>query len=178
MTVHMQAQRHHDLGFLIIAVLKLVKGVLLLLVGLGTLSLLDKNVMARVSHWAHALPIDRHGHIVQNLLLRLGLVAKRDIRLISATMFFLAALLLTEGVGLLLEKVWAEYLTFVFTASFIPIEVYELTQRVTPARLVALAINVVIAAYLALRLHQLERLQGMRKGELVPPPVTMEVSQR
>ncbi|MGD0016822.1 MAG: DUF2127 domain-containing protein [Verrucomicrobiia bacterium] len=162
--MHAQARRHHDLGFLIIAVLKLVKGALLLLVGLGTLSLLDKNVMARVSHWAHALPIDWNRHIIQNLLLRLGVVAKRDIGLISATTFFLAALLLTEGIGLLLEKVWAEYLTFVFTASFIPIEVYKLTQHVTPARLAALAINVVIAAYLALRLHQRAMARRRERG--------------
>jgi uncharacterized membrane protein (DUF2068 family) len=164
MTVNAQPRRHHDLGFLAIGLLKLVKGALLLSFGLGTLLLLDKNLMARLLHWARALPIDRHWHIVQNLLLRLGVVANRDIKLISATALFLAALLLTEGIGLLFEKVWAEYLTFIFTASFIPIEVYELPRRVTPARIAALAISVVIAAYLALRLHQRAMARRRARG--------------
>ena len=147
-----------------IAILKLIKGVLFLLIGLGTLSLLDKKVMAQVKDWARALPIDRHWHIIHNLLLHLGVVANRDIRLISAMAFFLTALLLTEGIGLLFEQVWAEYLTFVFTASFIPIEVYELTQRVTPTRLAALAVNIVISGYLALRLTQRAMARRRARG--------------
>lgn len=154
MTVSSTARRHHDPGFLAIAILKLVKGALLLLLGIGTLSLLDKSVMAHVADWAHTTQIDLHSRILQKLLIKLGMARNRDLVLISGTSFFFAALLLTEGVGLLFEKVWAEYLTFVITGSFLPIEVYELTRRVTTPRVAVLTLNALVVAYLALRLQQ------------------------
>jgi hypothetical protein len=42
-----------------------------------------------------------------------------------------AGLLLTEGLGLLLRKRWAEYLTIITTAGLIPIELYEMSRRAT-----------------------------------------------
>ena len=154
MTAPTHLHRPRDKGFLAIAILKFVKGVVLVAVGIGTLSLLDKELMTRVAHWAHVLHLDLHSRAVQKLLIRAGLAQKRDIALISGTTFAYAALLFTEGVGLLLEKVWAEYLTFLITASFLPVEAYGLTHRVTVTRIVVVVLNGLVAAYLALRLHQ------------------------
>jgi uncharacterized membrane protein (DUF2068 family) len=65
-----------------------------------------------------------------------------------------------EGVGLWLAKRWAEYLTVVATAVFIPYEVYELTRAVTATKLVAFAINVAAVVYLVVA----KRLFGVRGG--------------
>jgi uncharacterized membrane protein (DUF2068 family) len=51
-----------------------------------------------------------------------------------------------------LGKRWAKYLTIISTSSFIPLEVYELTRRVTSAKLVVLLLNVVVVAYLVIEL--------------------------
>jgi len=67
---------------------------------------------------------------------------------------------LVEGVGLWLAKRWAEYLTVVATAAFLPYEVYELTKSVTVTKLVAFAINVLAVVYLVLA----KRLFGARGG--------------
>ena len=150
----MENRRHHDIGFLLIAVFKLVKGCLLFLAGIGALSLLRKDQAELINHWSHVLQLHMHNRWIQNFLIKLGMVDRRHWGLIVGTTFFYSALLLTEGIGLLLEKVWAEYLTFIITASFIPIEVYELTTRVTVARIVILLLNVAAAGYLAFRLHQ------------------------
>ena len=66
--------------------------------------------------------------------------------------FFYSALLLTEGTGLLLGKRWAEYFTVIATSSFIPLEVYELTKRISSARLVVLLLNVAVVVYLVIEL--------------------------
>src|SRR5205809_541404 len=42
-----------------------------------------------------------------------------------------------EAVGLWLERRWAEYLTAVATAGFLPFEIHELIDRVTWVRIVA-----------------------------------------
>jgi uncharacterized membrane protein (DUF2068 family) len=65
-----------------------------------------------------------------------------------------------EGVGLWLGKRWAEYLTVVATAVFIPYEVYELTKAVTATKLVAFIINVAAVVYLIVA----KRLFGVRGG--------------
>ena len=67
---------------------------------------------------------------------------------------------LVEGVGLWLARRWAEYLTVVATAAFLPLEVYELTRTVTVTKLAAFAINVVVVAYLIVA----KRLFGARGG--------------
>jgi uncharacterized membrane protein (DUF2068 family) len=74
-----------------------------------------------------------------------------------------ATLEATEMVGLWYAKRWAEYLTFVATVVFIPLEVYELTRSVTTLRVVILIINVAIMLYLLFA----KRLFGVRGGHKV-----------
>jgi uncharacterized membrane protein (DUF2068 family) len=83
----------------------------------------------------------------------------RKLKAISAGTFFYAALLSTEGIGLLLRKRWAEYFTVIVTGSFIPLELYELVRRVTVTRVVLLGINVAVVWYLVvvLRRHKAEK---------------------
>ena len=153
----MAQRKHHDLGFIAIAILKLVKGLLLLLVGIGALSLIHKDAAAIFRHWAHVFQLDTHSKSIQRWLMELGLVKQRDLALIVTTTFIYSALLLTEGVGLLMEKVWAEYMTTFITATFIPIEVYELVRHMTVIRACVLTANVIVVAYLVMRLCQPRR---------------------
>ena len=154
----MALRKHHDLGFIAIAILKLVKGLLLFLVGIGALSLIHKDATEVFTHWARVFQVDVHRKSIQRWLIELGLVKQRDLALIVTTTFFYSALLLTEGVGLLMEKVWAEYMTTFITATFIPIEVYEMVRHTTVIRACVLATNVIVVAYLVMRLCQRKRL--------------------
>lgn len=65
-----------------------------------------------------------------------------------------------EAVGLWYQRRWAEYLTFLVTASLLPLEVYELTNRLSPLKLLTFAINVAVVVYLLLA----KRLFGIRGG--------------
>ena len=67
--------------------------------------------------------------------------------------------LLTEGIGLLMEKVWAEYLTLVLTVSFLPWELYELVRRPDWFRVSLLLINLAVLWYLIWLLRR-KRLLG------------------
>lgn len=67
---------------------------------------------------------------------------------------------LVEGVGLWLLRRWAEYLTVVATAAFLPLEIYELTKAVTATKLAAFVINVAVVVYLIVA----KRLFGVRGG--------------
>ena len=71
-----------------------------------------------------------------------------------------AALEAVEMVGLWLAKRWAEYLTFVATTLLLPLEVYEIVEKVSTLKIVTFVINVVIVVYLLLA----KRLFGLRGG--------------
>jgi uncharacterized membrane protein (DUF2068 family) len=78
----------------------------------------------------------------------------------------------TEAVGLWMEKRWAEYLTALATAGFLPFEIYELTKRITLLRIAALIVNVLVLVYLvwAKHLFGIGRLSD-RGAETVDPNV-------
>jgi uncharacterized membrane protein (DUF2068 family) len=65
-----------------------------------------------------------------------------------------------EAVGLWLQKRWAEYLTLIVTASFLPLEVYEIAHHVTPFKVIAFVLNVAVVLYLLIG----KRLFGLRGG--------------
>ncbi len=69
----------------------------------------------------------------------------------------------TEMVGLWIGKRWAEYLTLVATAAFLPFEIWELSISVSVLKGVAFAINVAVVVYLLFA----KRLFGLRGGHQV-----------
>lgn len=92
---------------------------------------------------------------------------RQALNLRSSTLTLIAVLLtayalieIIEGVGLWWAKRWAEYLTVVATAAFLPLEIYELTEKVTWLRIAALVFNVAAVVYLLLA----KRLFGLRGG--------------
>ena len=143
-----------DKGLWLIGGFKLVKGLLLVVVGIGALRLVHKDVADVVTGWLEQVHVDPEGRYADRLLTRLLSVDDRKLRAISAGTFGYAALLLTEGVGLLLRKRWAEYFTVIVTSSFIPLELYELWRHVTPTRLTVIAINIAIVWYLIVLLRR------------------------
>ena len=66
-----------------------------------------------------------------------------------------------EGVGLWLAKRWAEYLTVVATAAFLPLEIRELLDAVTVIRVGALLVNLAAVVYLVVA-KRLFRVRGGR----------------
>ena len=82
------------------------------------------------------------------------------LRLVGVVFIVYAAVEGIEAFGLWYAKRWAEYLTFVVTASLLPLEAYELANRVSVLKLITITINVAVVAYLLLA----KRLFGLRGG--------------
>ncbi len=76
-----------------------------------------------------------------------GLSASRVHALRMVTLAY-AAVFAVEGVGLWMQKRWAEWLTTIITASLIPLEVWELFHRPSVGKAAVLVANVAIVAYL------------------------------
>jgi uncharacterized membrane protein (DUF2068 family) len=65
-----------------------------------------------------------------------------------------------EAVGLWFQKRWAEYLTLIATALLLPVEIFELTHKLSPLKIVTFLLNVAVVVYLLLA----KRLFGLRGG--------------
>jgi len=135
-------------GLMIIGMFKLLKGVLLLVAALGLLHFIHRDLQQYAEELISKFRVDPDNRYIAGFLEKLGLVNKLRVEELSGFTFFYAALLLTEGIGLLRQKRWAEYLTVVATASFIPLEIYEIHRHVTWVRVLVFVINLAILAYL------------------------------
>ncbi len=156
----MASSPSHHTGLLLIAIFKLVKGLLLLVVGIGALRLLHRDVAEVVAHWVSILRVDPDNRFIHMLLAKLWFVDDRKLKEISAGTFFYSALLLTEGTGLMLRKRWAEYFTVIATGSLIPLELYELMDHVSVAKFIVIGINVAVVWYLVVKVLR-ERKNGV-----------------
>lgn len=80
------------------------------------------------------------------------MVNQRQLKELGVGSFVYAGLFLTEGSALLMQKRWAKYLTAIITASFIPLELWELVEHFSTIRTVVIMVNVIILLYLAAKI--------------------------
>jgi uncharacterized membrane protein (DUF2068 family) len=136
-----------------IALFRLIKAVLLILLGIAALELLDARTAAALRSWVAALPYATEHEFIRAALAKITAASTTRKELAAAVAFAYGALFATEGIGLWLEKVWAEYLTIIATTSFIPFELYEVAKRMTALRVLVLLANAAIVVYLIWRVR-------------------------
>lgn len=127
---------------------KLLQALLFISLGIGALRLLHKDLMDLAEHFILAMRFNPEGRFVNLFLDKVALIDPHRLRQISAVVFAIAALDIIEGTGLVLEKVWAEYVTLVLTASFLPLEFFEILRHATWIRVILLVINLAVVVYL------------------------------
>jgi len=136
----------------LIAVFKLVKTLLLLAIAFGAFELIGHTDAEEVRHWSRQIHLPFH--LIDKVAAKVTGMSPHTLREIMFGTIVYAAVFVTEGVGLWLRKVWAEYLTTIITTSFIPFEVYEAVKEGTPTRIATIVINVAVVVYLVLRLKK------------------------
>jgi uncharacterized membrane protein (DUF2068 family) len=145
---HFLKHRHHNSWLILIAAFKLAQAALFVAIGVGALRLLHKDVGDELTRLADHLRFNPESRLVNFVLHNASLLTDKVLVRIEAVVFFYAALDLVEGIGLYMEKAWAEYLTLVVTGSFLPWEIFEIFRRLTVMRVSLLTVNALVFAYL------------------------------
>jgi uncharacterized membrane protein (DUF2068 family) len=143
--------RRGDGAVVLIGVLKLVKAAVLGVAGVEALAVLPARLAegaARVASW---LGVAAGHRSLEHGIARLWALDPRTEKRLGLLVLAYAAIFAVEGVGLVLRKRWAEWLTVAVTGSFIPLEIYELVEHDGPGKVAMLALNMMIVAYLAWR---------------------------
>jgi uncharacterized membrane protein (DUF2068 family) len=139
---------HHNRWLLLIAVYKGLQALLFVGLGVGAFHLMHKDIDEVIGRVGDLLRFNPESKFVNFLYDRSSLINDPLLRRIGALAFSYAAISLIEGIGLYLEKAWAEYLTLFITASFLPWEVFEVIHRHTWLRAGLLVVNILVVVYL------------------------------
>jgi uncharacterized membrane protein (DUF2068 family) len=143
-----QQHQRHNKWLVLIAGYKFLLALLFAAIGVGALHLLHKDIDDVLAQVATVLRFNPESRFVNFLLDKASLLDAPMLKRIGALAFSYAGVSLVEGIGLYLEKAWAEYLTLAITASFLPWEIFEVIHRVTWVRVGLLTANAAIFLYL------------------------------
>jgi uncharacterized membrane protein (DUF2068 family) len=131
-----------------IALYKIVKVILLLAVAYGELRLRDASLATKLLSWAQARPYGLEHRIVTQILEWFSGLSVSRIHALRIVTLAYAAVFAVEGIGLWMQKRWAEWLTVIITASLIPLETWEMFYRPTIGKLLILLANAAVVGYL------------------------------
>jgi uncharacterized membrane protein (DUF2068 family) len=146
--------RRHDTGVALIALFKLAKGLLPLVVGLGLLELMHAEIATLFSLLIEALHLNANSRLVHGLVLNVDALQPHTVLVAALISLAFAGILLVEGVGLWLELTWAAYLTVISTSLLLPYEFYEVMDERSMLWIAVLLLNLVTVLYLASRLRR------------------------
>jgi uncharacterized membrane protein (DUF2068 family) len=131
-----------------IAIVEASKGLTVLLVGFGLMSLVHRDVerfaVGLVRH-AHLNPANHYPHIFIEAAAK---ATDPRLWMLALAAFLYAAVRLSEAYGLWYRRRWAEVFAVVTGALYLPVEIYELIERVTAVKIVVFLVNGLIVAFL------------------------------
>jgi uncharacterized membrane protein (DUF2068 family) len=165
---------HHYFGLRAVAVFEFIKGFAVLLIGLGLLSLIHRDVQERVEYYMRSLHLDPAWHWTKYLLNEASTLDDVRIRRLAVLAFAYSAFRIVEAYGLWFEYLWAEWLAVISATIYLPLEIEHLWVKTTVAGACVLMANLIIVAYLGYvlwenhRLRRLTALMAAAKGENKP----------
>jgi uncharacterized membrane protein (DUF2068 family) len=139
----------HPLGIRLIAAVKIAKGFALYGISLGLFDLVHKDLSATALHFVQIARISPENHYVELLLVKVGLIRPRAVRIFGELSILEGSIQLVEGFGLWFGAIWAEYVVVISSGIFVPVEFVALLSRYTWTRFSILAVNAAIFAYVA-----------------------------
>jgi uncharacterized membrane protein (DUF2068 family) len=132
----------------VIAVYKAAKTVGLVLVAIAAFHLDSSQNFEHLVRWLEHLSLSDSSGLRWRLVEKLQSMGPSKFVAIGLVALAYAAIFATEGIGLWLQKYWAEWFTVVATGSLVPLEIYEAARRFSGFKLAALIANIAIVAYL------------------------------
>jgi len=138
----------------LIALERLGRGVLLAVAGAYLVTHLGSDFGRLADRLIRAVELDPKQPFLHRLILRLHRLHARTLVVAGIAAISYGLLELIEGVGLWLDRLWAEYLTVIATSLLVPVEIYELIRKPTLLKAAGITVNLLIIVYLARRLRE------------------------
>jgi uncharacterized membrane protein (DUF2068 family) len=132
-----------------VAVFEAAKGLVVMAVGFGLLSLVHKDAQQVAESIVRHLHMNPARHIPRVFLEAAARANNHRLWLLAAGALAYSLVRLAEAYGLWHARPWAEWLAILSGGLYIPVEVYELARHPTALKAAILVVNVAIVAYVA-----------------------------
>lgn len=145
----MVEKNRSDFLLQLIIIEKTFLGILSIFLSAGVLSLINQDLQLFAMKIGQILHLDDDNRFLLLVAESVTNTKAATIVVVSMIGFSYSGLNLTEAYGLWRRYRWAEYLTVVATALFIPFEIYAVVEELTFLRVGTLVINILIVIFLA-----------------------------
>ena len=165
-------------GLRAIALLEAAKGAIALLLGCGALDLIHKNlhnVAARLAEVLHASPDGKLSQLFAKLATH---ATDRSLRMLALGALIYAAVRLIAAYGLWRVRAWAQWFELVFTALYLPPELYWLLRHPSWIKCGVLVTNLAILLYMLTLRVAAVRPRSQEEESLQKPNVEISAESR
>ena len=138
----------------VIALERFVRGVVLIVAGAYLLTHLGSDLGRIADRLGRALELDTHRPFLRHLIEKLHRLRVSTVVITGIAALGYGLLESVEGVGLWLDKLWAEYLTVIATSLSFPSSSTSWPGSRRSSRRLGIAVNVAIVIYLARALRR------------------------
>jgi uncharacterized membrane protein (DUF2068 family) len=152
----------HIKGVRTVATIELIKGLIVVLAGLGLFSMRRKDIWGVAESLLEFLHVNPYRHYVGVFIDLVSRVS--DVRLwkVAVVASLYAIVRFVEAYGLWYALPWAEWFAVISGMTYIPFELIDLIRHPTKFRLMVLMVNVLIVLYL---LHVRRDVRRKRKSQ-------------
>ncbi|MDB6123302.1 MAG: hypothetical protein JWQ71_2295 [Pedosphaera sp.] len=158
---------HHYFGLRTVAVFEFAKGAIVLLIGLGLVSLIHRDVEIAAESILRTLHLDPAWHYSRKFIETASTMTDKRLWLLALFALAYATFRIVEAYGLWYERHWAEWLAAISSGLYVPVEIYHLLNHFTLIRLAVLLGNLLIVAYLVYVLQENRRTRAeLQKADI------------
>ncbi len=147
-------------GLHMVALFEAAKGALVLLTGCGILLLIHTNLHLAAEELVREIHLNPSSHYPRIFIDAASHLTNTRLWALAVSALCYATIRFVEAVALWRARVWAEWFGLLSGAVYLPVELFEVSRRVTWPRLTVLTVNLIIVAYLGSLLYA----ERQRKG--------------
>jgi uncharacterized membrane protein (DUF2068 family) len=147
-TIPEGSHNRHLKGLRAVATLEFAKGVAVVLIAFGLMSLVHRDPWDVVEGLLEFLHIDPYRHFAQALLDLADRITEKNLLSAAGIALIYSSLRFVEAYGLWRARAWAEWLAFASGAIYLPFEIIELMKKFDLLRVAILAVNLAVVLYM------------------------------
>ncbi len=151
-----------QLGLKAAALFEALKGLLVILAGLGLLAFVHRDAQAFAERLVLHLHLNPARHYPRVFIEAAGHLTDARLWLFATGAFAYSALRFTEAYGLWRAKPWAQWIGIVSGGVYLPVEVIALVRRPTILKAALLVLNALLVAYLSVIRYRQSRESRLR----------------
>ena len=140
-------------GLRVVAVFEGAKGGLVLVTGVGLLAFIHRDLHSAAEEVVRHLHLNPARHYPRIFLDAVARVTDTQLWLLALSAFLYVVVRFIEAFGLWHRKRWAEWFGALSGGVYIPVELFELARGFSWVKLMVLAVNLAIVAYLGYELR-------------------------